>query len=314
MNEAMRRWTDAMREARYEAAWDIATRCGQARDPRQRDDPERPYHERWVWDGSPIEGRDVLVRCYRGLGDTIQFARYLPYLAQRAARVSLEVQPSLIPLLRHTPGIARIVPFDPAAPMPPSECDVEVSELDQVLRLPPPPPLPIRASPALLPAGTVALCHRSGGWDRDRDIPSALLRPICLVAPCITLAVGPSDLPVLNPEGCPQDIAITASLIAGASLVITVDTMVAHLAGSLGKPTWLMLRAEPDWRWSPSQGTSPWYPSMRLYSQPSPGAWEPVVKRIHDDISHDPGFGHAAPAGISIVPELAARPDLSMEG
>ena len=78
-------WTAAMRSGAYERAWDMALASLVARDPATRDDPALPYHLRWVWSGEPVDGRDVLVRCYHGLGDTLQFARFLPLLAARAA-------------------------------------------------------------------------------------------------------------------------------------------------------------------------------------------------------------------------------------
>ena len=103
-----------MRADDVERAWAISADILAARDPATRDDPAMPYHQRWVWDGRAFDSEDVLVRCYHGLGDTIQFARYLPILASRAASVRLEVQPRLIELLAGLPGIAELIPFDPA--------------------------------------------------------------------------------------------------------------------------------------------------------------------------------------------------------
>ena len=91
-------WTAAMRRGDHRAAWDIMAAAHSARDPATRDDPNLPYHLRWVWDGRPFDGRRVLVRCYHGLGDTVQFARFLPHLRARAAEVTVEMQPRLLPL------------------------------------------------------------------------------------------------------------------------------------------------------------------------------------------------------------------------
>jgi hypothetical protein len=91
------RWTSAIAQGDYEGAWDISAALLGRLDPATRDDPRLPYHRRWVWDGTALRGRDVLVRCYHGLGDTIQFLRYLPLLRKIAASVTLEVQPALIP-------------------------------------------------------------------------------------------------------------------------------------------------------------------------------------------------------------------------
>lgn len=275
-----------MRESDFEGAWAIARQTRAARDPATRDDPSLPYHRRWLWDGRPLHGRDVLVRCYHGLGDTIQFARYLPRLAARTASLTVEAQPRLIPLLATMDGGGTLVPFDPAHPRK-AAYDIEITELDEALRIPPAALAApyLRATPAVLPRGTVGLCHRAGDWDTERSVPAAHLAPLCQIAPCISLVPEPEGLAVLNPQGCPFDIAVTASLIAGCTLVITVDTMIAHLAGALGKPTWLLLKAEPDWRWDPRQRRSPWYPTMSLYAQPRPGAWPPVIERVARDLS-----------------------------
>jgi hypothetical protein len=286
MSEALDQWVAAMRAEAYDTAWAIAEASLRARDPATRDDPSFPYHQRWVWDGTDPDGRDVLVRCYHGLGDTIQFARYLPLLAARAQSVTLEVQPRLIELLRGIAGIDRIVPFDPARPLPRSDCDIEITELDLVLRVPPHAVAApyIKTSRAILPRHTIALCHASGDWDPARNIPAELLSPICDSAPVLTLVAQPSRLPVLNPLGCPFDIGVTAAFVATADLVITVDTMIAHLAGAMGRPTWLLLKADPDWRWSPDRTRSPWYPTMRLHAQPRPGDWQAVADRIVADL------------------------------
>jgi hypothetical protein len=275
-----------MREGDHASAWTISETLLAERDPASRDDPQLPYHLRWVWDGRPVDGRSVLVRCYHGLGDTIQFARFLPLLRRRAAELTVEMQPRLIPLF--DPEIAdRLVPFDPAHPMPPAECDIEIMELAFALRTPPAAMRPpyITARPAVLPPGTVGLCRMAGDWDSDRSIPHALLEPLCGMAECVTLDPEPSPLAVRNPQGAPFDMAETAALVAGVSLVITVDTMIAHLAGAMGKPTWLLLKHDPDWRWSPRTRRSEWYPSMRLYAQPEPGAWEPVIDEVRRDLA-----------------------------
>jgi len=290
----MQRWTDLMRSERFEEAWALSEQALHARTPATRDDPALPYHQRWVWSGRPFEGRQVLVRCYHGLGDTLQFARYLPLLAERAASVSLEVQPSLIPLLRGLPGLARLIPFDPARPSPPSECDIEITELPFALRSSPaaaPPPY-LHARGAALPPGTIGLCYSAGDWDRDRCVPQELLAPLCQGRRCVTLVAEPTALPVINPAGCPFDMEATASLVASCALVITVDTMIAHLAGALGRPTWLLLKAEPDWRWAPGAERTPWYPTMRLFHQPrshaSGGDWEPVLREVEREMpSHE---------------------------
>jgi hypothetical protein len=276
------RWIDATRRGDHALAWSLCEQALAERDPATRDDPRLPYHLRWVWDGTPVDGRDVLVRCYHGLGDTIQFARYLPLLHNRAASVTVEIQPRLIALFTGFPGIDRLVPFDVARPLPPAECDLEIMELGFALRAAPgslPPPY-LHAAPAELPSGTVGLCCLAGDWDPERAIPPRLLAGLGAGRPLVTLDPEPSVLPVLNPAGCPFDMPGTAALVAAVDLVVTVDTMIAHLAGAMGKPTWLLLRHQPDWRWTPDAGGSEWYPSMKLFAQPRAGDWHSVAARV----------------------------------
>lgn len=271
-----------MRAENFALAWSIAEALDAQRDPATRDDPAQPYHRRWVWDGSDLAGRHVLVRCYHGLGDTIQFLRYLPHLRRIAASVVLEIPPRLVPLIDGAGLADRIVPFDDAAPMPRQDCDVEIMELAQALRLPPaaaPPPY-LACEPAVLPEHTIGLCCTAGDWDSARSLAPELLAPLCAGRSCVTLDPLPSALPVLNPAGCPFDMVETARLVAGVSLVITVDTMIAHLAGAMAKPTWLLLKHEPDWRWSPQASGSAWYPSLRLFCQPEPGDWASVGAQV----------------------------------
>jgi hypothetical protein len=284
-------WVRAVRAGDHAQAWSLCERQAALRPAHERDDPALPYHLRWVWDQADLDGRDVLVRCYHGLGDTIQFLRFLPELGRRARSLTLEVQERLIPVL--PAGIAdRIVPFDPAHPLKPAERDVEIMELSFALRTAPgacPPPY-LAVPPAPLPAGTIGVCCVSGEWDSARSIDPELLAPLLAGRECLTLDARPSTLPVRNPQGCPFDVAETAALVAGCALVITVDTMIAHLAGALGRPFWLLLKHEPDWRWTPETGRSEWYPQARLYAQPSPGDWASVVTEVARDLQHHLSF------------------------
>ncbi len=243
------------------------------RDPATRDDARQAYHLRWVWDGRRFDGRDVLVRCYHGLGDTLQFARYLAPLRARAASVTLEVQPELLPLLARVPGADRVIRFAVAHPAPPAACDIEIMELAHALRLPPeqvqPPALAVAPAPI---AADVALCWRAGAWDTRRSVPLyrvlAALRPLRVVSAQHKAAAADGD------------ILHTAALLAGAPLVVTVDTMVAHLAGTLGRPTWLLLHADADWRWQCGRTDSPWYPRMRLFRQSVAGDWRAPLAAV----------------------------------
>jgi hypothetical protein len=292
MADIMSKWTAAMRAGAFAEAWLLCDQSLRDRPQATRDDPALPYHLRWVWDGRDFDGKHVLVRCYHGLGDTIQFARFLPLLARRTASLTLEVHPSLVDLIRTLTIKADdveidIVAFDPARPMRPSECDLEITELDFALRAPPNAARPpyLFASGDVRRDDVIGLCYGAGGWDPERSLPQELFAPLCRQTRCVTLMPEPATIGVLNPRGCPLDMEATASLVASTKLVITVDTMIAHLAGAMGKPTWLLLKHAPDWRWTPGSTTSPWYPTMRLYHQDRPGDWAEVVERVEQDLS-----------------------------
>ncbi len=288
-------WVQAMRRGAFEAAHVISDRVLASRDRSARDDPALPYHLRWVWDGGDFAGRHVLVRCYHGLGDTIQFARFLPALRKRAASVTLEVQSELLRLFETMPGIDRLLRFRPEAPGAPAERDVEIMELAHALRLGPDAAKPpyLAARPALCRGDTfnVGLCWQAGDWDPARSIPRLALQAACNV-PGVRLwslhprslhdATEAASLSQAIPPGA--DVKATASVIAGLDLVVTVDTMIAHLAGALGKRTWLLLRRECDWRWMERRPDLPWYPSMRLYRQDVDGNWQAPLERVASDL------------------------------
>jgi hypothetical protein len=295
-----------MRAGAFDEAWAVSDAVLAARDPATRDDPALPYHMRWVWDGRRFEGRRVLVRCYHGLGDTVQFCRYLPLLRRGVGHVTVEAQPELVPLLRTLPGHDRLIPFRPDAPAPESECDIEIMELAHALRAAPHGAPYLAADPLPRPAGglLVGLCWRAGGWDPGRSVPLAALAPLGRVpgVGLVSLQRGPG-LEELTAEGAPAvldcgdrsaDVMAVARLLATLDLVVTVDTMVAHLAGALGRPTWLLLRAEADWRWM-SGRNSVWYDSVRLYRQSEPGRWEAPLAEMQANLAllvQRNGFGN----------------------
>ncbi len=286
-------WDAAMRAGAFEAAWSVNDAVLAARDPADRDDPGAPYHQRWVWDGRPFDGRRVLVRCYHGLGDTLQFWRYLAPLRARAASLTVEVQPELLALLAGSPGPDRLVPFDPAHPAPPQECDIEIMELAHALRLRPPPAPYLHVPPMERPeAGPlIGLCWSAGGWDPRRSMPLGLLRdlPGCLISLQRGEAAAGSGLP--DPLHQSPSVLRTAQLMMTLDAVVTVDTMVAHLAGALGRPTFLLLQHRADWRWMEGRSDSPWYPSMRLYRQAVAGEWRAPVARLRHDLQRAIGAG-----------------------
>jgi ADP-heptose:LPS heptosyltransferase len=288
-------WQAAMRAGEFAAAWRISDAVMRLRDPARRDDPALPYHQRWVWDGRNFDGRDALVRCYHGLGDTLQFARYLPALRRRARSVMLETQPKLVSLLAPLRDPGTIIPFDPSRPAPPRDCDLEIMELAHALRMAPnqaPAPY-LRASPLPLPRGEkplVGLCWAVGEWAPERSLPFDLLADAVLGTPAavVKLQHGPEGARAeashpglfVNAGDPLRGLLYTARLIAALDLVITADTMTAHLAGALGRPAWVILPHSADWRWMDERNDSPWYPTVRLFRQRKPGDWRAPLDEI----------------------------------
>ena len=284
-------WAAAMATGDFAAAWQVSDAVLAARPAGERDDPGQPYHQRWVWDGTPLEGRSVLVRCYHGLGDTLQFCRYLPSLRLRAAQVTLEVQPALIPLLVTMGAVDRIVAFDPAAPLAAEDCDVEIMELAHALRIAPV-PVPYLSVPYLSVGMTgvaaarlrVGLCWQtSASWRPNRSVPVAALAELMKMGVAWQSLQQGAGMAGMAP--CPAVILETARVIAGLDLVITIDTMVAHLAGAIGIPVWLLLDTEPDWRWWAGGRGSPWYRGVRKYRQAVAGAWDTAVAAVASDLT-----------------------------
>ncbi|MBV9813098.1 MAG: hypothetical protein JO326_10100 [Acetobacteraceae bacterium] len=275
-------WVAAMRAGDIAAAFALSDAVLRSRHPSDADNPRLPYHLRWVWDGTPCDGRDVLVRCYHGLGDTIQFSRFLPALAARARTVHVEAQPTLLPLLSAIPGVARWIAFREDAPAPPRQVNLEIMELAHALRLGPEdiaaPKLPV-AGLRLAPSPVWGVCWRAGDWDPQRSVPAASLLAALRQSGTrfVSLQRGPgadeAGDAFLNPGDRSADVLRTASLLRGVDAVATVDTMVAHLAGALGCRTALLLKAEADWRWMGERTDSVWYPSLRLFRQRTPGDW-----------------------------------------
>jgi hypothetical protein len=314
-------WAAAMRRGDHAAAWRINDAV-LVTSPGRFDDPTLPYHLRRVWDGRSFDGRHVLVRCYHGLGDTLQFVRYLRPLRDRAASVTLEVQPALVPLLKRTLGVDRLIAFRPEAPAPPAECDIESMELAHALRLPPEAIVPpyLSVDPELVgdtrrelmarrgivgprPGASrgkdalVGVCAEAGNWDVERNVS---LRELARALPDRTRPVRlqiPDGECLRWAEAPPTDVMQTAARISAADAVVTVDTMVAHLAGALGRPTWLLLKAESDWRWMEGRADSPWYPTMRLYRQRRPGDWSVPLLAVARDFGARTEGGRVAEAG-----------------
>ena len=181
--------------------------------------------------------------------------------------MTLEVQPELHPLLAQAPGIGPRHPLRHNAAPIPATAAIEIMELQHALRHPPGNGH-FLSIPALTTGG-VGVCWQAGGWDPARSIPLDQLRPV-LPPGAVSLQRGATGLP--DPLAGSMDIALTARLIAGLDCVVTVDTMIAHLAGALGRPVHLLLKADADWRWGREHRTA-WYPQTRIHRQHRAGDW-----------------------------------------
>lgn len=285
----------AMRRGDFAGAWNI---CDSILDQRCRtrvDCSRWPRHLQYVWDGSALDGKRILVRCYHGLGDTIQFVRLMPLIRQRAAQVTLWTQSSLLRVLRGVRGVDRLMPLHDGAPPATFDGDIEIMEVMHAVRIEVgqiPAQVPyIYVSPTTTGAGrirlgdgylNVGLVWNAGDWNAQRSIPAHMLAPLRQV-PDIrwhSLQYPHEEPPFETTDLACRDLLAMAMRMRQLNLVITVDTMTAHLAGALGLPVWLLLHDDPDWRWMRARNDSPWYPTMRLFRQQRSGDWNSVVDEV----------------------------------
>jgi tetratricopeptide (TPR) repeat protein len=264
-----------------------------------------------LWRGDyPPARKTVFLHAEQGLGDTIQFARYVPLLAAGGATVVLEVPAELAALMRRLEGVAKIIA--PGEAPPPFDVHCPLGTL----------PLAFKTEPDTVPANIPYLAAddaRLAKWaqrigalerpriaiawagnpghlnDRNRSMALARLAPL-FAAPARFLSIQ-RDLPetdasalaaearVTHLGGDLEDLADTAAVIALSDLVIAVDTVVVHLAGAMGRPVWVMIPFAPDWRWGLEGESTPWYPTARLFRQTALGDWNDVVARVGAELA-----------------------------
>jgi tetratricopeptide (TPR) repeat protein len=294
----------------YEARWDVAPLAGE---------PKLPAATRWTG-AEPLEGKTILLLAEQGFGDAVQFCRYAPMIARRGGKVILAVAKPLARLMRSLKGVDRIV--SPEEPVPPFDLHCPLMSLPlafgttedtipwRVPYLEADPDAAERWDSLLPPAvglrgrriGLVwAGAHRkelphAAAIDRRRSMKLLDMAPLGDVPDCVfvSLQLGPpakqaeaSPFPLHDVTDHLTDFADTAALIEVLDLVITVDTAVAHVAGALGKPVWLLSRSDSCWRWMRDRDDSPWYPTMRIFRQTTKGDWADVMRRVVDAL---PGF------------------------
>lgn len=264
------------------------------------------------WRGEPLAGRTLLIHAEQGFGDTLQFVRFVPNvvaLAHSGARIVLEVQAPLVPLIAPAAHVARITLIEQGAPRPAVDLHCPLLSLPLALGTTfdtVPAPMPYLAAPAAYlrkwrgSLGGQARRKIGLAWSgriqkhENRSLPLAALEPLFALegidwivlqphlseAEHAALDAHPRARTIHRLERKLEDFADTAAVIERLDAVVSIDTSIAHLAGALGAKLWLMLPFAADWRWFTDTDTSPWYPRARLVRQARPGAWDEVVERV----------------------------------
>jgi hypothetical protein len=296
-------WVAAMRAGDFAHAWEISDRDLLAERRGGLGKHEGPRHLQRIWRGEPLQGQRVFVRCYHGLGDTIQFARFLSPLRAVAAEVTLWCQPELLGLMAGVNGVDRVLPLHDGRPEIDFDVDIEIMEIPHAihagrgevemrrpyLKAPPNDDLERTADSRF----AIGLVWNVGDWDRRRVIPSRLLGQ--LNHPGVQLyslqrgdagdaAAGIGAIDISTPR-----IDVLASHLQMLDLCVCPDTMVAHLSAALGRETWIMLHSDCDWRWPASDDRTIWYPTVRLFRQRAPDSWNDVVAEVSAAIAERAG-------------------------
>jgi tetratricopeptide (TPR) repeat protein len=263
---------------------------------------QRPPMTAPVWDGTPAPEKTLLILAEQGLGDSLLFARYLPLARARVGRVIFQVQPQLITLFGALEGVDRLLAVEQMPPAHDLQC--QLMSLPYLMKLstdyvPKPPRLWVdpaaetdfRQRLGQLPGLKVGLVWQGNPafpGDPTRSIPQAKLAPLAAVEGVTWVSlqrgadhyregIGPQMIDWMSET---SDLSRTAALIRQLDLVIGVDTMIGHLTGALNKPVWNMNRFNTCWRWFQKRPDSVWYKTMRLFRQPSPGEWDPVIAAV----------------------------------
>lgn len=285
-----------MRRGDFVSAWAISDNVLQERVLCGAVCTHLPRHEQFVWQGEALPGRRLFVRCYHGLGDTLQFVRLLAHPRLRATEITLWVQPQLVKLLQTVRGVDRILPLHEGDPGLDYDVDIEIMELPHALRLdvdelPGPIPyihVPTAKAKTLSLRRRIGVCWSAGEWDPKRSLSAFELRRLGRLSDVrwFSLQFPPATCALPAAPIASRDLVEMAARMQLLDLIITVDTMTAHLAGALGLPVWLLLPHDPDWRWMLGRDDSPWYPTMRLFRQPAAGDWITVIEQVHDELAH----------------------------
>jgi len=304
-NHASPRWNKALlqlRNGRYVEGW----RLYEWRWAAGKGGPFRQFTGRPLWlGGRNLAGRTVLLHAEQGIGDAIQFARYAPLVAALGARVILEVFTPLVELCKSLAGVSEVVGAGDKLPKFDFHCPL--------MSL----PLALGTDEKTIPGETPYLAapeERRAAWaaklgpaqrrriafawkgnpkhegDAMRSVPLDLFARLFGAEAefiCLQPELSQAEAAILATHGQVRqfgpalaDFADTAAILASCDLVISVDTALAHLAGAMAKPTWLLLPQRAEWRWLKQGETSPWYPTMRLFRGAKPDDWPDLLTRV----------------------------------
>jgi Flp pilus assembly protein TadD len=275
-------------------------------------DPARERFNHPRWDGSELGGKRILLHPEQGFGDTIHFVRYASLIAQRGGKVIVECYPPLDRLLKTVPGVEQVVVC--GTPLP--EFDVQSSMMTLPLIF----NTRLETIPANIPyisaapedvekwRARFAQAQKKGlkvglAWagqpkhenDKERSIPLMDLAPLASAPGVHFYSLQkefggdqaqnpPPGMRLIDWTEDIHDFADTAAMMMSLDLIITVDTAIAHLAGALGRPTWVMVPSSPDWRWMTGRSDTPWYPTLRLFRKPGLRQWAPTVQQISREL------------------------------
>jgi tetratricopeptide (TPR) repeat protein len=267
--------------------------------------------KRPMWDGSDPAGRTILIHTEQGYGDTFQFLRYVPMLADRGAKVIVECNHSLVKLIARVRGVSRVVAaglalpdFDLHTPLLslPRDFGTTLETIPADVPYLSPEPQRVEAWRERLREGDFKIGLVWAGNakpDPARTVPAALLSKLAGIpgarfyglqkrsAP--TYQPSPPELQLIDLDDELNDFHDTAAAMMNLDLILTIDTAAAHLAGALARPTWTLLPWSPDWRWMLDREDSPWYPTMRLFRQSRQDEWSDVIDRVREELIKQKG-------------------------